>query len=187
MRINVSELHEAPREIDVHASPAELQLAADGFAFPAPVTGRVRFSMVGKRVLARGNLETRIKTACVRCLSRIEQVIRAPVAVLFEKRPPAGDDPEAQLAAAWEAESREIDYYDEDLLDPTEPFRQLLLLELPNHPLCSQECRGLCPQCGADLNRDECNCATAVSAPIGESDWKARLKEIHLTQENERS
>ena len=187
MQINVSELREAPREIEIHISPAELQLAAEGFVFRAPVTGRVRFQMVGKRILAQGYLETHFETACVRCLSQVEHAIRASVEVLFEKRPSTRDKKETELETAWEAESHEIDYYDEDLLDPTEPFRQMLLLELPGHPLCSHECRGLCPQCGADLNHGDCACGTAVSVPIGESDWKARLKKIHLTPENERS
>ena len=187
MKINIGDLRQAPKEIEIHASPAELRLVAEGFVFPAPVTGCVRFQMLRKRVLAQGYLQTHVETACVRCLKQIERPVRGSVDTVFEKRPPTDDEEKAKLTADWEAESRGIDYYDEDQLDPTEAFRQFLLLELPNYPLCSKECRGLCPQCGADLNRGDCKCDTMVSTAIGEPDWKARLRKIHLSREDERS
>jgi len=181
MKISIADLKKGPREFDIYADPAEFHLEAERFEFPAPVTGRVRFKMVGRRVVARGFLETRIRTVCVRCLGPVEQAVRADVALVFEKRPPVGDDPEAALAADWEAEVRGTDYYDEDMLDPGDAFRQLVLLELPNYPLCSENCKGLCPFCGADLNKGECRCRKTAVAAVGESDWKARLKKIRLT------
>jgi len=180
MKINVSELKKKPVELEFDVSPDELHLAAEGFTFPESVTGCVTFQMVGSRVLANGHLETRIEARCGRCLATVGQPIRAYVVELtFEKRPTAAENEESRLAKEWEAESLETDYYDEEVLDPTEPFRQLLLLELPHYPLCKADCRGLCTTCGQDLNQGDCGCSTAV-ATIGESDWKARLKGLHL-------
>jgi uncharacterized metal-binding protein YceD (DUF177 family) len=107
--------------------------------------------------------------------------------MVFEKRPLIEEDKKAALAAAWEAESREIDYYDEEALDPTESFRQVLTLELPGYPLCRKDCRGLCPTCGADLNQGNCNCGAPACVAIGESDWKERLKALQEKQSKERS
>jgi len=180
MRINVNDLRQQPLELDVDASAESFHLAAEGFTFPAPVTGHVRFQMVSQRILANGNLETRTGTACVRCLAPIEAPISAKIELVFEKRPSvAPDDKDAKLAADWDADAREIDYYGEEELDPTEPFRQLLTLELPNYPLCRDDCRGLCPTCGVNLNHGACQCGVSDSA-FGESDWKTSLKEIHL-------
>ena len=183
MRISVNDLRKSPLEMDVDVPPESLHLTAEGFSFPAHVTGHVRFQMVNQRILATGSLETGIGTSCVRCLVPIEMEIGANVELVFEKRPLIEEgDAKAALDAEWEAGSREIDYYDEDVLDPTEPFRQLLTLELPGYPLCQKDCRGLCPTCGADLNQGDCDCGT-TSSTTGETDWKARLKGIHLNQE----
>ena len=186
MRINGHDLRKAPQEVEVNELPGQLQLAVEGFSFLDHVTGRVRLQMVGKRILAHGYLETRIETNCVRCLAPLEQKIRAAVELVFEPRPVIVKGEETELKTEWEREGQEMDYYDEDFLDPSEPFRQILLLELPNYPLCRSDCRGLCPNCGADLNRGRCPCATAAGAASGETDWKARLNQIHLTGKNER-
>jgi uncharacterized protein len=180
MKINVGELKKKPVELDFDVSPDELHLAAEGFTFPGSVTGRVTFQMVGSRVLANGHLQTRIETSCGRCLAAVGQAIRAKVVDLtFEKRPSVAENEESHLAKAWEVESLEMDYYDEEVLDPTEPFRQLLLLKLPDYPVCRADCRGLCPTCGQDLNQGDCQCGSA-GVTIGESDWKARLKGLPL-------
>jgi len=60
---------------------------------------------------------------------------------------------------------REIDeddlttsFYREGTLDVVEMLREQFQLALPMKPLCAQSCRGLCPECGANLNRTECGC-----------------------------
>jgi len=187
MRINVNDLREEPLELDIDVPPESLLLAVEGFSFPRPVTGHVRFQMVGQRILAMGGLQTRVGTACIRCLAPIEVAIAAEVGLVFEKRPAAVEGNEdAQVATEWDAESQGTECYQEDELDPTEPFRQLLTLELPNYPLCRSDCRGLCPTCSADLNRGHCQCKTAAGVTVGESDWKDCLKGIHLDQEERR-
>jgi len=180
MKISIADLRRGPREIGFQLPSAELGLAVEGFSFPEPVAGKVRFQLFGKRVLARGRLETAIAAACVRCLAPIRQRIEAPIELVFEPRPVEGEASPAAVAAEWEAEGHEIDYYDEETVDPTDSLRQIVLLELPDYPLCRNECRGLCPQCGADLNSAPCRCGKRVDA-AGEPDWKARLREIHLS------
>ena len=51
-----------------------------------------------------------------------------------------------------------IGYYSEDHLDLSDDSRESLLLELPAKILCSENCRGLCPRCGANLNEGKCDC-----------------------------
>jgi uncharacterized protein len=54
----------------------------------------------------------------------------------------------------------ETSYYRDDEVDLNELIREQFYLALPMKPLCTEECRGLCPQCGANLNTDTCDCAT---------------------------
>ncbi len=48
--------------------------------------------------------------------------------------------------------------FQENMLDLTELLRQNILLSMPIKPLCSDECKGLCPTCGRNLNEGPCNC-----------------------------
>jgi uncharacterized protein len=180
MQISISDLRSGPAEVQIDLAPVELGLQAEGFAFPGHVSGHIRFQMVGSRALAQGHLELPIQTTCGRCLASIDRTLRIPVRLVWEKRPQTDDDPEAAVAAAWEAENHEFDYYEEDRLDPSEQFRQLLMAELPDYTLCTDACRGLCPKCGIDRNKATCTCEKDSDEPLDDADWKARLRQIRL-------
>ncbi|MBM3335970.1 DUF177 domain-containing protein [Candidatus Sumerlaeota bacterium] len=187
MIINVEELRKGPKRIEVCASAEQLRLCAEEVAFPAPVTGEALFQMVGSRVLATGRLATRVECRCVRCLAAVEYEISAPVELVFEKRPPVpADDANAAVRSEWDAEIHDIDYYDEDTLDPGDLFRQIVLLALPDYPLCRTDCRGLCRQCGANLNKGGCRCNVSANVAVDSSDWRATLKKVRSTLNAER-
>ena len=78
---------------------------------------------------------------------RVEKVdIEQPVGVLFTEEQNS-DDPAAYTIAPRSTE-----------LDPGEAVREELILAVPEYALCSDECRGICPRCGTDLNSGTCNC-----------------------------
>ena len=62
-------------------------------------------------------------------------------------------------------------FYQEGALDVIDLLREQFQLALPMKPLCSEACRGLCPECGANLNRTECECK-----PVWEDPRLAALK-----------
>ena len=64
----------------------------------------------------------------------------------------------------------------EEELDITDDVREEALLLLPMNLLCSPDCRGLCPQCGANLNRETCSC---TAEPDQDSPWSA-LDQLQL-------
>lgn len=130
------------------AVPVELSMdieKADGDAFR--VTGRA---------------VTRLEMPCGRCLEPFE----VPVDARFELR----YVPQTQAADAGEEdEIREDDlttsFYREGTLDVIEMLREQFQLALPMKPLCMDSCRGLCPDCGTNLNRDECSCKPSWEDP----------------------
>ncbi len=117
--------------------------------------GHVRFLRTPRSIFVRGHFDTRLGVECSRCLADAEVTIAFDVEDEFY---PAIDIvtghplpvPDDDLAFT-------IDQNHE--LDLTESVRQHLLLELPMQVLCRATCRGLCPQCGADLNLAPCRCA----------------------------
>ena len=112
----------------------------------APLEVDLAATSVGEGVFVRGTLRTTVRLACRRCLSPVEQPVDASVDFLFVER--TRED---------EAEQDEEVYYlpeRGDELDLTQAVREQLLLDVPGFALCGEECRGLCPQCGANLNED---------------------------------
>jgi len=83
-----------------------------------------------------------------------------------EELPIAGHTLE-MLEAAQEEEIPEDErepLFVDSIFDLTELLRQSILLALPMRPLCSEECKGLCPHCGANLNEGPCGCPTDLDA-----------------------
>ena len=102
-----------------------------------------------------GRALTRLDMLCSRCLEPFEVPVDARFELLYV--------PQVQAAAAGaEHEIRDDDlttsYYREGTLDVIEMLREQFQLALPMKPLCEESCRGLCPECGTNLNRGECDC-----------------------------
>ena len=75
-------------------------------------------------------------------------------AAIFETPSATADDEEAELDEA----DLETDYYPGEGLDLRPLLAEQVLLDLPMKPLCGEDCRGLCAQCGANRNLEDCDC-----------------------------
>ena len=108
-----------------------------------------------------GHVRTSLELDCSRCL----EPFLVPVDATFDLR----YVPQAQNAGEEEREIRDEDlataYYREGLLDVTELLREQFQLALPMKPLCREDCRGLCPTCGTNLNQTRCGCAAKWEDP----------------------
>jgi len=106
-----------------------------------------------QRVHLDGRLALDLDLPCSRCLEPVTVGQARDIhAVLLLKL--ADDEGEVELADDQLDES----YLDGDVIDVPELIREQVLLSLPPKPLCSEDCKGLCPGCGADLNHEECSC-----------------------------
>jgi len=181
LSIPVKRLREGPLEVEVELPPAELELADREFGefeFRGPVRGRIMYHLVGQDVVASGELAVAVATRCVRCLTPVEVPVRATVNEVWM---PFDAEDAAHLEDAA-GEGAIVQSYRDDLIEPADVYRELLMVELPEHPCCSPDCRGLCPGCGADLNREACRCRAgeAPRSAAAELDWKRKLKNIKL-------
>ena len=121
----------------------EMELSGDPIGF----TGiKVKGTMVGaeERVSVRANVAATLLSRCVRCLGAVAMPVRAEIDALFA-RAEDPDDPDLYL-------------FEGSAIDLTDPARDALLLELPIRILCKEDCKGLCPVCGADRNAVSCAC-----------------------------
>jgi uncharacterized protein len=126
-----------------------------------PLRVDLRAQTVGDGVLVRGRMRTRLTQECRRCLAPVAADVEDEVTLLFE---PLREDEEEEL----EGEVYPLPERGDEL-DLGPALREELILRLPDFVLCSENCRGLCPTCGANLNETTCACV-----PVEEpSPWSA--------------
>ncbi len=125
------------------------------------VKGRITIQKTGSEVMVEGNLNAIADLNCSRCLKKFTEVVTIPVAVVYHPiEELAGDD-------NYEVTSGELDldFYTGDELDITRLLIEQVELNTPMKPLCSEFCRGLCPNCGEDMNLSSCSCILKDSDP----------------------
>ena len=142
------ESHELGDERDAYKIVAPVQVAFDIHK------DKDKFRLVGR-------VATGLELSCSRCLEPFCLSVDAPFDVRLL---PASDASPADEREVGE-EDLETGYYRDNQIDLNELLREQFYLALPMKPLCREECRGLCPQCGTDLNTAACDCAPAWDDP----------------------
>ena len=145
VRFDVSSLTKAPLgtslTLDVDTGPQDLTDLKVDF-----IRGTLEITRVQGGVLVQGTLSSRLEQECVRCLEpselsiglRLEEIFRLP-----------GTSPHIDTPYEVSENGR---------LDLTPILREQSWLAIPMKPLCQPDCQGLCPQCGANLNQEQCAC-----------------------------
>jgi len=118
----------------------------------------------GEQITFRGTVRVEGEGECGRCLAPFLFALEPEILVLADRR--GSDDPRDE--AALEEEGSVL-YHDGLELDLTGPLREAIILEVPVVQVCRPDCRGLCPQCGQDLNVGPCSCVP----PRGDPRWEA--------------
>ena len=119
--------------------------------------------LMGEDLFITGTLEGGMELECGRCLARYRHGLREPFQLLLES---AGDripsEPEAAAALSRDGiclgDEVESGWYRGSEADLSHFFLEVVALALPVVPLCRDSCKGLCSNCGADLNTDRCGC-----------------------------
>jgi uncharacterized protein len=116
-----------------------------------------------------GRLQATLELACSRCL----EPFRRPVDATFDLRYQPHDRNVGEGEREIEEDDLTTAFYENETIDLGELMREQFYLALPMKPLCADDCRGLCPLCGTNLNRGACSCT---------GDWEdprlAALKEL---------
>lgn len=182
MKIRIEDIPEEGLELHFSGQENTLSSAIQTVALPEgtrispKVKGDLRLSPGKKKDLfLAGNLQVAAIMQCSRCLSEFGTEQTLDLDLVIRRRGPEGGIPD-EVALA-DAETILVDGPD---IDIGEIIVQEVLLELPMKPLCSEECAGLCPTCGAVAGSKECTCREQEH---GDPRWaalaqlKAKMKE----------
>ncbi|MCD9023302.1 YceD family protein [Cohnella silvisoli] len=122
------------------------------------------------RILVSGQLSCDVRMRCSRCLDNFDENVE----LSFEEQFRVVDDGEAELS-----EDDEAVPVTEERIDLTPYLAEELVVQLPYAPLCKEDCKGLCPDCGVNLNEQSCGCNTEKVDPrmAALQDWFKSQKE----------
>jgi len=162
VKITVDHIHEKP--LALHAEEAvELFPVLVGMetagecSFTSPITYDVTAAREFDHLRVAGSVHTSVSLCCSRCLATFESEIKSDFTIFFRR----GTVEEA--ASEEETELSEQDLisatYSGDEIDLTHEIEEQVAMEVPLQPLCGRNCKGLCPECGTDLNQASCSCS----------------------------
>ncbi len=109
----------------------------------------------------RAHFDGKFELLCARCLEPVQIPLAGDFDLIYR---PAAVENEAGERAISEDET-EIGYYEKSGLLLEDAVREQVLLNLPGRALCQQECKGLCPKCGANRNLADCGCVVEPADP----------------------
>ncbi len=127
--------------------------------FVAPVDIALQVTPVPDMIRVEGGFNTTIRQACVRCMERFDSTLESHFTLDYSKAIP--DDVHRNDGNSVELTAQQIGmiHYQGDEIDFTDAIQEQIVMAIPYHPLCSDACKGLCAQCGQNLNIGDCRCS----------------------------
>lgn len=123
------------------------------FGFEGPLQSEAKVSKIGQSVLINGRVQTTLQLQCVRCLKEFSHPISSTFELtLLPLKETSGEETELG------EEDMESNFYQGGEIHLSEIACEQIFLEIPFKPLCQEDCKGLCPTCGKDLNLGSCEC-----------------------------
>ena len=155
LRVSLQELGRGP--VDTAQSLEALDPLFAGLDFeldgPVRVEGKLQSTAEGD-VMWRAAISGRARTSCRRCLADVPVPLEIQIDAVFSSDPDALDDP-----AVYPMPERSTH------VDLSGAVREEVALAVPAFCLCREDCAGLCPKCGTDLNAGDCECAASARHP----------------------
>jgi uncharacterized protein len=161
MRIELDKLEQTGSTFAHRYEPEEIVLDEEHARLTRPpeVSGRV--SRSGNEVRLRGKINASAEVDCDRCL----KTVSVPVETEFDVKYVPNEDYTPSEAAELQEEDLSVSFFDGKTIDVDELVREQVLLNMPSRALCGDECKGLCPVCGADRNTSSCDCESREIDP----------------------
>ncbi len=155
MIIDLANVGTTPKKIDLAFDPSEIDLDGEDVT----LIGKTEFSgetrRIGGKAHVRGTIGADISLDCTRCLEPVAKHFAISFDDVFIDASEETDVEEIEIGEEQLDESLVLD----GKIDMAEVVREQILLAMPEQVLCRQDCKGLCPKCGANRNLIDCKCA----------------------------
>ncbi len=149
MKIDVSDLTKrksARKDLDISIDLDGFNYGEEYIKLLSPIKFKGALTFLENLLELQGQLQCILELTCSRCLSKFPMELDIPVQEKLSIQMDTADEDE------------DIIFLESDILDVTEIMLENIILYLPIKRLCKEDCKGLCQQCGTDLNSSSCNC-----------------------------
>ena len=165
MKLRVDDITAESKEISFSEPQDEINRVLEKgplteFRVGEPIGVNVSYYRAGPELFFEGGLQASTTAICARCAEEFAtpserkfRFVLAPKVVGFQEEQDLRD------------EDLEFSLYDGDQIDLSPLIKEQYLLSLPSRPLCREDCKGLCPKCGINLNYSECGCSVETGHP----------------------
>lgn len=155
MIIELANIGTTSKKIELGFDPAEIDLEGELVTLKGKTVITGETQRTGERATIQGTISTDVSLDCTRCLEPLAKHFHIPFKAIFVDASEEDTNAEAEIGDEQLDESLVKD----GRIDMAEVVREQILLALPEQVFCRDDCKGLCPKCGASLNLIDCNCA----------------------------
>ena len=161
MKIDLKRTDNAPAAFDLKIEPEEIDLDSDLARVNGTVSASGTVSNGEDITIIEASVSAPLLIDCSRCLKEIPDNRKLEFRTAYALSEDLDEEQEVEL----DLDDLELSISEEDEVDLVDIIREQIILNLPAHPLCKEDCKGLCEVCGGDLNKVDCNCKQNETDP----------------------
>ncbi len=167
MLIEIASLTDEPLTVEYTISPQELDFRHETAELAGDVDFRSTIQLLDEAGIIRcqGQCHALLDFQCSRCLDPYRQERNLEFNLLYAPQPKT---PEHKKETELKQEDMDLGFYDGITFETNDIILEQLLLSIEMKALCREDCQGLCPVCGCNKNREECNCRLETAHPLQE-------------------
>jgi len=154
MQLDLTKIRQAQDRFERTLDPSQVAMRDDAYRIVAPVHLAFDIHKDKDKFRLVGLVQSELELPCSRCTEPYRFRVDQPFDLRYLPQSEASAEAETEVAE----EDLETSFYRDDQIDLNELVREQFYLALPMKPLCRDDCKGLCPQCGANLNTETCDC-----------------------------
>ncbi len=176
MILELREIDSFPAHVFLEGNPEKLVLDYNGIRGIKEIAVSLEIQKTDEEYFCQGEIEARVRLECARCLREFDSRIKNKTNFII-----CSESLHAARSGQGIDNEDYVFFQGPDLqADLTDIVRQSIILAVGMKPLCSEDCRGLCPNCGVNLNEQTCSCI----AEKGDPRWES-LKKLHMVNGQE--
>jgi uncharacterized protein len=161
LSLSLAKIRTAHERFEKRYAPEAVAAEGDAFQVVAPVELAFDIHKDKDHFRLAGSVKTTLQLPCSRCLEPFTWPVDATFDLRYQPRSANTGEGEREV----EEDDLSTAFYENDEIDLGQLMREQFYLSLPMKPLCQDDCRGLCSQCGTNLNRSSCDCPRAWEDP----------------------
>lgn len=161
MLITLEALEDEPLKFDEVFAADQFDFAVPSLRQVAPLHVQGVASAIEREIHIRGRLTTQVEMDCARCLEPVSQAVKRDFDLFYQ---PLDQSPDGDEQVVPKGEE-ELGFYSGEGVVLEDVAKEQVLLSLPMRAVCREDCKGLCPACGINRNRESCKCKDTGGDP----------------------